>query len=118
MEIAGRQAAASAARADATLAPAHFHADRLNSLGEQKLTLMLEDDDTSRPVAVFLDVSEDAMSAGRRSSVEAFMLAHGVPADQLKLENGINPGGISSPTAPLLKNMAKTDSAAAAAMPQ
>src|SRR5512137_44602 len=48
-----RQQAASAARADATLNGAHFHGGKLNSLGEQKLELMLEDDDDTKPIVVY-----------------------------------------------------------------
>jgi len=117
MEKVGRQQAASAAKADATLNSAHFHGDKLNSLGEQKLELMLQDDDTSKPVTVYLDVAEDANASGRRTSVEAFMLAHGIATDWLKLENGLNPNGIASPAAPLLKNMANTDSVNASGAP-
>jgi hypothetical protein len=115
IEHVGRQQAASAARADATLSAAHFHGDKLNSLGEQKLTLMLEDDNTSKPFSVYIDVVEDTNTSGRRSSVEAFLVASGMANDQFKLENGINPNGIGTPAAPLLKNVSKTDSAGASA---
>src|SRR3954469_1495633 len=42
--------AASGARADATLYAYHFDAGNLNSLGQQKLSLMLQDDDAKTPM--------------------------------------------------------------------
>src|SRR5438270_3508463 len=47
---------ASGARADATLQPAHFDKGELNSLGREKLLLMLDDDDANNPVTVYLNV--------------------------------------------------------------
>src|SRR5690349_17085304 len=46
--------AASGARTDGTLYRHHFDGGRLNSLGEDKLSLMLRDDDRPEPVMVYL----------------------------------------------------------------
>ena len=55
---------AAAARADATLTADHFDArGGLNSLGRQKLDLMLRDDDASTPLLVYLDLPATAASA-------------------------------------------------------
>src|SRR3954463_5750908 len=48
--------AASGARADATLSKPHFDGGRLNSLGEDKLALMLRDDDRPEPMKVYLNL--------------------------------------------------------------
>src|SRR5437868_14135648 len=50
---------ASGARADATMQPWHFDGNNLNSLGEQKLDLMLADDDANDPMVVFLNMPEN-----------------------------------------------------------
>src|SRR5690349_5470096 len=60
--------AASGARADATLYKHHFDGAKLNSLGEQKLSLMLKDDDSPAPMTVYLDLTEkDAISKQRQA---------------------------------------------------
>lgn len=105
----GMQQAASAARADATLYPSHFHGGNLNSLGERKLALMLMDDDRTRPLPVYMDLpAEDEFAEGRRAAVLTYLQARGVPTDKVALEAGPNPNG-GTPVAPLLKNMKKTD---------
>ena len=96
----GAQQASSAARADATLYPIHFHGGKLNSLGEQKLKLMLGDDDESRPLPVFLDLGEDEHLEVRREAVLTYLQKFGLTTDMVKLEAGPNPSG-GTPVAPL-----------------
>jgi hypothetical protein len=105
----GAQQAASAARADATLYPVHFHGGKLNSLGEQKLKLMLGDDNETRPMAVYLDTGDDQDLEARREAVLVYLGQFGVAAEQVKLEAGPNPTG-GTPVAPLLKGMANMES--------
>src|SRR6476469_4414654 len=45
---------ASGSRHDATLHAQHFNGKELSSLGEQKLDLMMEDDDANEPFAVYM----------------------------------------------------------------
>src|SRR4051812_38860406 len=51
--------AAAGARADSTLQPLHFDNEKLNSLGEAKLDLMLKDDDSVEPVIVYMNLTDD-----------------------------------------------------------
>ncbi|MCS7034997.1 MAG: hypothetical protein NZ561_13545 [Phycisphaerae bacterium] len=104
----GAQQAASAARADATLYPAHFHGGKLNSLGEQKLKLMLGDDDETRPLPVYLDTGDDEHLEARREAVLVYLAGHGLSPEMIRLEAGPNPN-VGTPTAPLMQNMRKTD---------
>jgi hypothetical protein len=88
--------AASGARADGTLNALHFDGQRLNSLGEAKLDLMLKDDDTAEPVVVYLDLSkDDADLKVRRDAVSNYLVDRGMTTDQLEFKMGANPNGNS-----------------------
>src|SRR5205814_4814527 len=88
-----RVQAASGARADATLAPAHFDKGELNSLGRQKLSLMIDDDDANNPLIVYLDVpADDEFKAARQDSVIAYLKDQGLVEKQVSLRAGPNPG--------------------------
>jgi hypothetical protein len=101
--------AASGARADATLQPQHFDGGKLNSLGQDKLDLMLKDDDTAQPMVVYLNLSDkDALSSARRDSVMRYLEDRGASADQIKLESGSNPHARSL-SANHLGRMARTE---------
>lgn len=102
-------AAASGARADATLHPAHFDAGNpkaLSSLGENKLDLMLSDDD-ALPMVVYLNVAED-LQAGCENSVRVYLRDRGLTEAQVKVVAGRNPGRMT-PTAPKLKDATAAD---------
>jgi hypothetical protein len=88
--VAGAQAAAGA-RADATLHASHFDAMGLNSLGEEKLNLMLACEDTAGPMVVYLDLPADAAKDHDRDSVTAYLSDHGVPQSEISLKDGPNP---------------------------
>ena len=61
---------ASGAREDATLEPYHFDKGEVNSLGRQKLSLMIDDDDANNPLVVYLNVpGNDEFKAARQDSV-------------------------------------------------
>ena len=114
--------AASGARADATLYKHHFDGAKLNSLGEDKLSLMLKDDDSPSPMTIYLDLKEkDAVSKLRQAAVVAFLKDKGLDDAQLEVIYGDNPA-TRSPAASHLSKLGKTDSsdasgAAAAASP-
>ena len=102
--------AASGARADATLQPSHFDGDRLSSLGEDKLELMLMDDDTAEPLVVYLNLDKDAPNLNvRREAVTEFFIERGLLREQIELRTGSNPN-VTSLTAKHLARMHLTDS--------
>src|SRR5881628_2030495 len=73
-----RVQAASGARADATLASAHFDKGELNSLGRQKLSLMIDDDDANNPLVIWLNVpADDEFKAARQDSIIAYLKDQG-----------------------------------------
>ena len=90
-----RAQAARGARADATLVPAHFDGDTLNTLGQQKLDLMLHDGQAADPLVVYLDVPQGTADARRRSIV-AYLADRGLNESQVRLESGPNPNSRSS----------------------
>ncbi len=93
---------AAAARADATLTAAHFDGDGgINSLGRQKLDLMLRDDEGSAaPLVVYLDVRQNgaagsgstrpASLARHEETVLAYLSDQGVDARNVELRGGPN----------------------------
>lgn len=98
-------AAASGTAPDATLHACHFDAGNptaLNSLGENKLDLMMSDDD-ALPMAIYLNVSGDEKLAGCEQSVRVYLRDRGLTDQQVKIVAGRNPGGYS-PTAPRIKD--------------
>jgi hypothetical protein len=85
--------AANAARDDGTLYPRHFAGDRLNSLGQTKLSLIaIASKDATDPVAIFFDMPEDAMTTARKDVVTQFLTERGVQSDRVALAQGPNPG--------------------------
>jgi hypothetical protein len=87
---------ASAARADATLTAHHFDGrGALNSLGRQKLDLMLRDDDAADPLVVYLDLPSSrapgaAPAADPRESVRVYLADRGVPESHVEFRSGPN----------------------------
>jgi hypothetical protein len=90
---------AAAARADATLTAAHFDGrGSLNSLGRQKLDLMLRDDDAAAPMVVYLNLPSSTNGAApttastdaHRQSVRAYLVDRGVNDAQLEFRAGPN----------------------------
>ena len=93
---------AAGARADATLRPFHFDAGRLNSLGEEKLDLMLKDDDLAEPMVVYLDLPDaDDRRAAREQAVMAYLGERGLSDDQVRLKAGTNPDYMSPAIKPV-----------------
>lgn len=89
-QIRGAQAAAGA-RQDATLYAVHFDEAGLNSLGQQKLDLMLADEQPAEPLIVYLDLPADAAAEQDRASVLAFLKDRGLQDSQIALKDGPNP---------------------------
>jgi len=82
---------ASGARYDATLHPNHFDRGMLNSLGQEKLGLMLKDDEICDPLVVYLELPSNELLAGRQDSVRVYLKDHGLDDRQIQLEVGPNP---------------------------
>jgi hypothetical protein len=98
--------AAAGARADGTLRACHFDVNGgnpslLNSLGEEKLDLMLVAD-AGLPLVLSLDVPRDDAYAGREQAVRVYLKDRGLTDAQVKLVQGPN-GRSTHPVAPLLK---------------
>ena len=87
--------AARAAREDGTLRSYHFTGVELNTLGEDRLNLMLRDGGAFVPLVVYLDVPS-ANLPGTRQSVVNFLRERGLREDQITLETGHNPN-VTSP---------------------
>src|SRR4051812_10440004 len=88
--------AASGARADASLQPFHFDGEKLNSLGEAKLDLMLKDDYAAQPLVVYLNVPEkESVYNLRRDAVTRYLEDRGVVNEQIKFVAGPNPNARS-----------------------
>ena len=82
--------AAAGARQDATLYDCHFRSDRLDPLGQGKLSLMVKGTAVGDPVEVYLDMPAD-QAAARRPAVVAYLADVGVAADKVELAVGPNP---------------------------
>lgn len=93
---------AAGARHDATLRPDHFDGGTLNSLGQEKLELMLKDDEACDPLVVYVDVPPGPDSsglAGRMESVKVYLKDRGLEDRQIQLEATANPSA-RGPAAP------------------
>jgi hypothetical protein len=102
--------AASGTRADATLYPAHFSDASLNSLGREKLELMLHDEEVNQPLTVYLDLPAGTDPAPARQAVTEYLKARGLAYNQIKLVDGPNPRTIHPSTDALtgLANLQQT----------
>lgn len=107
--------AAAGARADGMLRPAHFSDGSLNSLGQEKLELMLRPESGGAlPLVVYMNLpADDAQRKSRRNSVESYLVKLGLQAGQFKIEDGLNPAAVNA-AAPLIQALPKTDSASSA----
>jgi hypothetical protein len=83
---------AKAACEDANLFPQHFDGNNLNSLGQDKLALMLKAD-SNGPLTIYIEPSKkDGANEARHKAVVAFLKDHGLPERQFKVESGYNIG--------------------------
>jgi hypothetical protein len=106
---------ASGSRHDATLHAQHFNGKELSSLGEQKLDLMMQDDDVNEPFTVYMNLpKDDVTTTARQESVVRFLKDKGFAEDQIKVEIGENPDSYTS-SAPAIAAMNNPAPAAPAA---
>jgi hypothetical protein len=88
--------AAAGARKDATLYQCHFDSNGINSLGRQKLDLMLEDNAPVDPLVVYLDLPANGLVGQDRDSVIAYLEDRGLQESQVALKDGTNPNNAIS----------------------
>ncbi len=83
--------AAKGALADGTLYLRHFSGDKLNSLGQDKLSLMaLGAGSSTDNVAVYFDMPEPMATELRKEVVKQFLAERGIGNDRLQLAIGPN----------------------------
>lgn len=100
---------ASGAREDATLEAYHFDKGEVNSLGRQKLSLMIDDDDANNPLVIWLNVAgNDEFKAARQDSVVAYLKDQGLEEKQISFREGPNPATFH-PAEESLIRMSKTE---------
>jgi hypothetical protein len=87
---------ANGARSDATLYACHFDGKVLNSLGEQKLSLMLQADQACDPLTIYLSINNDDLYAARQQAVQSFLVEQGLKGEQIAFKSGANPDSYSS----------------------
>ena len=78
------------ARIDATLYAIHFDGPALNSLGQSKLDLMMEDAAGTGTLAVYVSAPHD-QSDPRRAAVEQYLTAAGLATTAFTTHAGVNP---------------------------
>jgi len=103
-----RASAAAGARADATLQPYHFDKGELNSLGEQKLNLMLDDDDANNPIVIYMNLPADEFKSPRQDAVVAYLKSEGLETNQVSFKPApnMNSGGLAQTG---ISRLAKTE---------
>src|SRR5258705_11586623 len=79
---------AAGARHDGMLYAYHFDGDHLNSLGEQKLSAMLKNNDHDWPVMVYLNFPDDARMKPRQETVGQYLADAGLQGAQYQLIAG------------------------------
>src|SRR5436305_6186609 len=100
---------AAGARHDGMLYAYHFDGDHLNSLGEHKLSSMLQTNDHALPLVVYLNTSEDGHLVARKEAVTTYLADAGLKDQQVRLEFGPNPNATSSAAANMSR-LSKTES--------
>ena len=97
------QQIAAGARTDATLRAYHFYQADLNSLGREKLDLMMKDGRGAGGLVVYLDVPAAGemrtLADARRNAVAEYLAGRGLAEDSFRLERGHNPDN-TSPAVP------------------
>jgi hypothetical protein len=96
------------ARMDATLYPMHFDGSALNSLGQAKLDLMMEDSAGTGPITVYLGGADDPVAQQRRGAVEQYLAASGLQPEQYATIAGANPHA-THPASESLSRLTKTE---------
>jgi len=97
------------ARRDATLHAHHFDGTWLNSLGRNKLALMLHREAGDRPQPIYVDLPEaDTLSGERRKTVEKYLEDAGVDLASVEIKTGPNETE-THPAAPSIARLRKTE---------
>ena len=97
------------ARKDATLYDAHFDGTQLNSLGREKLSLMLHREPADRPQSIYVDLPDaDPLSAERRKSLEQYLEEAGIDVASVEIKPGPNTE-TTHPAAPSIARLRKTE---------
>ena len=97
------------ARADATLRAHHFDGTQLNSLGRNKLALMLHRESGDRPQPIYIDLPEaDTLSGERRKTVERYLENAGVDLATVEIKAAPNLTE-THPAAPAIARLRKTE---------
>jgi len=80
------------ARLDGELRDCNFSGDALNSLGREKLDLMLKDSEAPATLTVYLDLApaESSTIDSRKDAIVAYLKDAGLADAQIKIENGPN----------------------------
>ena len=76
----------------------------LNTLGRQKLDLMLAADRPNDPLIVYVDLATAAMRDPARASVRQYLEFRGLGESQVRVLDGINPSS-ARPTAEALREL-------------
>jgi hypothetical protein len=105
---------ASGARSDDTLQAYDFDKAELNSLGREKLSLMIDDDDANNPLTIYLDLpKDDEFKAGRQDAIVAYLKEQGLEEKQIAFKEGENPA-TAHPATDGLTRLPKTETGIAA----
>jgi hypothetical protein len=100
---------AAGAREDATLLAYHFDKGELNSLGREKLSLMLDDDASNNPMIIYLDIpGGDEFKAARQDAVVAYLKDQGLQESQISFRAGPNLDQLH-PASEGITNLSKTN---------
>ena len=78
------------ARLDATLYPIHFDGSTLNSLGQSKLDLMMEDAAGTGTLTIYVSAPAD-QSDPRRAAIEQYLTAAGLSTTAFTTHAGVDP---------------------------
>jgi hypothetical protein len=81
---------AAGAKSDGMLYDHNFRGDKLNSLGQSKLDLIVKGTPAGDPVVVYLNVPADGLET-RRPAVLAYLKEGGLAEGKIKLVDGPNP---------------------------
>jgi len=101
---------AAGARSDGMLYARHFDGAHLNTLGKQKLSLMLGDDTAAKPMTVYLvNAGTGDLLESRKSSITAYLKDGLRPDEKVEFVNGVNPNAVY-PAAESMSRLGKTES--------
>ena len=102
-----RSQTARGARDDGMLYARHFDGEKLNSLGRQKLGLILADDSGDNTMKIYLvNLGAGDLLERRKGAIAAYLKDALSPSEKVEFINGANPNALH-PSAETLANMSK-----------